>query len=200
MISFRLSRLAPLAAAFCLAAWPAAADDQPRGGDGGPPRILVPAPDANEAYKVVPAPAPGTDGPPGGIYKRVTPLREGEGGQQFMPAAPGRPVEGKRGDDDDLDRAREAIRSAKPVRPSEPPSGSGCLSARDARDAIRSKRAVTLVAAARTARDAWNGEVIDYKLCNVQGLLTYDLTLLNSNGKVVRARIDAGTGKLVTVK
>ena len=42
--------------------------------------------------------------------------------------------------------------------------------------------------------------MIDYKLCSVQGLLTYDLTLLNSDGKVARARIDAGTGKLMTVK
>lgn len=217
MVSFRVFLLAPLCAAAglaaCLAAAPAAAEDPTRG-EGGPPRILVPAPEATEPYKVIPAPAPGTDGPPGGVYRRVTPPRDGEpAAQQYLPAAPNlpaapsRPAEGRRdGDrDDDLERARAAARAARPDEPSNRsesarPSGSGCLSARDARDAIRSKRAVPLVTAARTARDAWSGEVIDYKLCNVQGLLTYDLTLLNSDGKVARARVDAGTGKLITVK
>lgn len=197
MIWFCVTRLAPLALAAGLSAGPAAAQDDVRPGSR-PGTIVVPAPAPGEYYKVVPPGAQG--GPPPGLYKRVTPLREGETppGQveKYMQAAPVRPEDPRKGED----RGPPAERAAAPAKPADLPSGSGCLSASDARRAIGSKRAVKLSDAARAAREAWDGEVIDYKLCNIQGLLTYDLTLLSSDGRVARARVDAGTGKLVNVK
>jgi uncharacterized membrane protein YkoI len=110
-------------------------------------------------------------------------------------------------DDDGLKRAREAAKAADPKQlpavrksaPDEPRSGA-CLSGRDARGAIRAKRAVTLSIAARAARDAWDGELIDYKLCDFGGALAYELTLLNPDGKVARVRVDAANGKLLGVR
>lgn len=112
---------------------------------------------------------------------------------------------------DDLDRARAAARAANPrfeglersralARGGDPTGGIDCLSARDARRAIIAKRAVTLAQAVRTARDAWSGEVIDYRLCTYGGSLAYELTLLNPDGKVARVRIDAADGHLVGVR
>ena len=112
--------------------------------------------------------------------------------------------------DDDLQRARDAARAADPrllgiersresARASDHSGGKDCLSAREARGAITAKRAVTLVQAVRTARTAWDGEVIDYRLCVFDGALAYDLTLLNLEGKVARVRVDAD-GRLLGVR
>lgn len=113
--------------------------------------------------------------------------------------------------DEGLERARAAARAAEPrlqgvererqqSRKSAGRSGgTDCLSAREARNAILSKRAVTLSEALRVAREAWAGEVIDYKLCTFDGSLAYDLTLLNGDGKVARVRI-AADGKLLGVR
>lgn len=113
--------------------------------------------------------------------------------------------------DDDLQRAREAARAADPRllgiersresarTPDHSGGGKDCLSGREARGAITAKRAVTLVQAMRTARTAWEGEVIDYRLCTFDGALAYDLTLLNTEGKVARVRVDAD-GKLLGVR
>jgi uncharacterized membrane protein YkoI len=93
-----------------------------------------------------------------------------------------------------LERAREAARRA------DSSGGADCLSAKEARGAIVAKRAVTLLQASRTARDAWAGELIDYRLCTYDGLLAYELTLLNSDGRVARVRVEAGSGRLVGVR
>lgn len=112
--------------------------------------------------------------------------------------------------DDELDRARAAARAADPrmigleraraAARNATPDGHDCLSARDARTAIAAKRAVNLSRALKTARDAWDGEVIDYKLCTFDGMLAYDLTLLSPEGRVARVRVGAADGKLVGVR
>lgn len=107
--------------------------------------------------------------------------------------------EGKRSRDGDprlsgLEKAREAARKA------DTGGGKDCMSSREARGAIVAKRVVTLSQALRTARDAWNGEVIDYKLCTFDGALAYDLVLLNREGRVARVRVGAADGKLVGVR
>lgn len=117
---------------------------------------------------------------------------------------------GDRDRDDDLDRARAAARAADPrmigleraraAARNASPDGRDCLSAREARTAIMSKRAVNLSRALKTARDAWDGEVIDYKLCTFDGVLAYDLTLLSTEGRVARVRVGAADGKLVGVR
>ncbi|MBB3971950.1 PepSY domain-containing protein [Hansschlegelia beijingensis] len=112
---------------------------------------------------------------------------------------------------DDLDRARAAARAASPwfqglersralARGGDPTGGTDCLSGRDARRAIIAKRAVPLSQAVRSAREAWSGEVIDYRLCTYAGSLAYELTLLNADGKVARVRVDAADGHLLGVR
>ncbi|PZQ16962.1 MAG: hypothetical protein DI565_06115 [Ancylobacter novellus] len=96
--------------------------------------------------------------------------------------------------DEGLERARAAARAA------DPSGGRDCLSAREARGAIAAKRAVSLAQALRTARGAWDGDVIDYKLCTFNGALAYELTLLNDGGRVARVRIEAASGKLMGVR
>jgi len=59
---------------------------------------------------------------------------------------------------------------------------------------------VTLAQAVRSARDAWSGEVIDYRLCTYGESLAYELTLLNTDGKVARVRVDAADGHLLGVR
>ncbi len=112
----------------------------------------------------------------------------------------------------ELERARAAARAADPrlqglekareaARKSQDQNGAkDCLSAKEARSAILAKKAVTLSQALRAARDAWDGEVIDYKLCTFEGVLAYDLTLLNGDGRVARVRVGASDGKLVNVR
>jgi uncharacterized membrane protein YkoI len=113
--------------------------------------------------------------------------------------------------DDEIERARAAARAADPrlqgleraraaARAADSSGGKDCLSAREARGAIRDNRAVTLVKAMRAAREAWDGEVIDYKLCTYDGALAYELTLLNTEGRVARVRVEAANGKLVGVR
>ncbi|MFL1877176.1 PepSY domain-containing protein, partial [Hansschlegelia beijingensis] len=68
------------------------------------------------------------------------------------------------------------------------------------RRAIIAKRAVPLSQAVRSAREAWSGEVIDYRLCTYAGSLAYELTLLNADGKVARVRVDAADGHLLGVR
>ncbi|RXF75439.1 PepSY domain-containing protein [Hansschlegelia zhihuaiae] len=113
--------------------------------------------------------------------------------------------------EDEIERARAAARAADPrlqgleraraaARAADSSGGKDCLSAREARGAIRANRAVTLVKAMRAAREAWDGEVIDYKLCTYDGALAYELTLLNTDGRVARVRVEAANGKLVGVR
>ncbi|MFC3692019.1 PepSY domain-containing protein [Chenggangzhangella methanolivorans] len=151
----------------------------------------------------------------------LAPPGQGPSGPQEPAGAPGKPqdegVEKARAaaksadpeDEEQLDRARAAARAADP-RPdldrardaarAADPGGKDCMSARDARGAIAQKRAVSLSQALRTARGAWDGEVIDYKLCTFDGALAYDLTLLNDDGRVARVRVEAVSGKLVGVR
>jgi hypothetical protein len=160
--------------------------------DRAPPPAVAPPPPSVEAQ----AREPGDANRPGS--------RDDRDGLERARAAARAVGEGE----GDLDRARAAARAAEPPRappPTAPRSpgaigGKDCLSGREARGAISAKRAVTLAQAVRSARDAWDGEVIDYKLCTYDGALAYELTLLNGDGKVARVRVEAVNGKLVGVR
>jgi uncharacterized membrane protein YkoI len=156
------------------------------------------------------APPPAVEPPPPNVEAQARepganrPGRDDREGLERARAAARAAGEGQ----DDLDRARAAARAADPPR-SPPPTaprspgaigGKDCLSGREARGAISDKRAVTLSQAVRSAREAWDGEVIDYKLCTYDGALAYELTLLNGDGKVARVRVEAVNGKLVGVR
>lgn len=151
----------------------------------------------------------------------TVPPGQGESGPRAPEAAPSargdQPHEDERsaariaGEDSDLERARDAARSAPEqdqgldkardaARRADPTGGVDCLSSREARGAILAKRAVTLSQALKAARDAWDGEVIDYRLCTFDGALAYELTLLNTQGRVARVRVNASNGKLVRVR
>ncbi|MET0313203.1 MAG: hypothetical protein ABW275_02300 [Hansschlegelia sp.] len=97
-------------------------------------------------------------------------------------------------DENGLKRARDMVRRA------DSSGGVDCLNAREARRAIVEKRAVTLAQAVRTARDAWPGEVIDYRLCTYDGRIAYELTLLADDGRVARVRVSASDGALLGVR
>lgn len=148
-----------------------------------------------------PMTAPPGQGPSGPVDR---PPPQDDGKAQAAARTPDRET------DAELERARDAARAAEP-RPkgiekareaarAADPGGVDCMSARDARGVIAAKRAVSLSQALRTARGAWDGEVIDYKLCTFDGALAYDLTLLNEDGRVARVRIEAASGKLVGVR
>lgn len=150
-----------------------------------------------------PMTAPPGQGPSGPVDDRPPPRDDGKA--QAAARTPDRET------DEDLERARDAARAAEPrpkglekareaARAADPGGGIDCMSARDARGVIAAKRAVSLSQALRTARGAWDGEVIDYKLCTFDGALAYDLTLLNESGRVARVRVEAASGKLVGVR
>lgn len=149
-------------------------------------------------------PAAAPAGEPAGVR---TPDRSDDAGLERARAAARAADHGS----NDLDRARAAARATdsrfeglekarEAVRTADPGGGVDCLSAREARGAISQKKAIPLAQAVRAARDAWDGEVIDYRLCTYDGRLAYDLTLLNDDGKVARARVEALDGKLVGVR
>jgi hypothetical protein len=70
-----------------------------------------------------------------------------------------------------------------------------CLTREQRRAAIANKQVVPLSAALRAAH-ARRGELISARLCQGPSGLYYLLTLLARDGKVARATVDAGTGKL----
>ena len=76
-----------------------------------------------------------------------------------------------------------------------------CLSASEQRAAIATGQVIPLAAAIRSARGSVRGrgarEVVKARLCRRDGGLVYVLTVLARDGKVSRATIDAGSGRVV---
>ncbi len=76
-----------------------------------------------------------------------------------------------------------------------------CLSAPEQRAAIARGQVIPLAAAIRSARGSVRGggsrEVVKARLCRQDGALVYVLTVLARDGKVSRATIDAGSGRVV---
>jgi uncharacterized membrane protein YkoI len=71
-----------------------------------------------------------------------------------------------------------------------------CLSKQQQRVAIAGHEAVPLSAAMEAARERVPGEVLRARLCREEKGLTYLLTVLARDGKVIRVAIDAGNGKI----
>ncbi len=70
-----------------------------------------------------------------------------------------------------------------------------CLTREERRAAVGAKQVIPLSAALRAAHGR-RGELVSARLCRGQNGLQYLLTLLARDGKVTRATVDAGTGKL----
>jgi hypothetical protein len=79
-----------------------------------------------------------------------------------------------------------------------------CLSAEEQRAAIAAGQAVPLAAAVRSVRGSVRArgarEVVNARLCREASSLVYVLTVLARDGKVSRATIDAGSGRLVDAR
>ncbi len=79
-----------------------------------------------------------------------------------------------------------------------------CLSRAEQRAAIASGQAVRLATAIRAVRGTLRGrgprEVVQARLCRGPNGLVYMLTVLARDGKVTRATVDAGNGRLVEAR
>ena len=76
-----------------------------------------------------------------------------------------------------------------------------CLNRQEQRAAIASGQAIPLAQAIRSVRGSVRArgsrEVVKARLCKQENGLVYVLTVLARDGKVSRATIDAGSGRLV---
>ncbi len=83
-------------------------------------------------------------------------------------------------------------------------AASHCLNKAEQRAAIAHGQAVTLAQAIRGAHLSVRGrgvrEVVQARLCRSPQGLRYVLTVLARDGKVTRATVDAGSGKLVDAR
>jgi uncharacterized membrane protein YkoI len=79
-----------------------------------------------------------------------------------------------------------------------------CLKPAEQRAAIASGQAVRLATAIRSVRGTLRGrgarEVVQARLCRGPNGLVYMLTVLARDGKVTRATVDAGSGRLVDAR
>jgi uncharacterized membrane protein YkoI len=73
-----------------------------------------------------------------------------------------------------------------------------CLSRNEQRAAIAEGRAVPLATASRSMPHRVPSELVRARLCQDNGRLVYQLTVLPRDGKVRRAIVDASTGMLVS--
>ncbi len=71
-----------------------------------------------------------------------------------------------------------------------------CLGPEERRAKIAAHAVIPLAKAIRAAK-VTRREVVRAALCEQSGQLVYVLTMLGRDGKVTRARVDAGTGTLI---
>lgn len=72
-----------------------------------------------------------------------------------------------------------------------------CVSSAETRDLFVANKLVQPFRVMREASKAEQAEAIDIQLCRAQGLLVYDVTLLNRVGRVVHRLINASNGALL---
>ncbi len=77
----------------------------------------------------------------------------------------------------------------------------GCLSPKETREAVAQKLVVAPVAAIRAARAAaGGGRVVRADLCREGGGLSYQIIMLNRDGRVKRVAIDGASGRVGTIR
>jgi hypothetical protein len=74
----------------------------------------------------------------------------------------------------------------------------GCLTTAQQRAAIKSGRAITLARTLSIVRKRAAGDVIRAQLCRERAGLVYVVTVITRNGKVVRVRVNASSGAIIT--
>ncbi len=75
-----------------------------------------------------------------------------------------------------------------------------CLSQQQIRDAIDKKQIKHLAAIKAAVRKVVRGDVVRADVCNGNGGLVYELTILSRTGTVTRAIVDAHTGAVLSDK
>ena len=73
-----------------------------------------------------------------------------------------------------------------------------CLSMSETRDLLTSNDLVKPFRAMREASQIAQAEAIDIQLCRIQGVLVYDVTLLDDDGRVLHKLIGASSGTLLS--
>lgn len=82
----------------------------------------------------------------------------------------------------------------------ERPERAGCLSTGEATEAVASRRAVAAADAIGLARRTVpNADVLRAALCSEPDALVYRITVLRTDGKLVRVTVDAPSGKVKSV-
>lgn len=71
-----------------------------------------------------------------------------------------------------------------------------CLSREESRERIHAERLAEPFGVVRSTAGAMHAEALGAKLCRTNGNLVYEISLLDKNGRVVRATVDAATGRL----
>lgn len=80
-------------------------------------------------------------------------------------------------------------------------SPQGCLSPAETREAVARSEVVPPLVAVEAARAAANGgKVLRARLCRRDGVYMYVITALRRDGRVLRVRVDGGTGKVASVR
>jgi hypothetical protein len=80
------------------------------------------------------------------------------------------------------------------------PAAAGCLSPADMREMVSSKEVIAPVAAIRAARQAApKADVVRANLCRRGEALVYVIMALGRDGRFVRVKIDAASGKVASV-
>ena len=71
-----------------------------------------------------------------------------------------------------------------------------CLTAEEARDVAQTRRVITPERAARIARTSYPGhDVLRALLCRENNGYVYVVTVLTRDGRVIRTRVDANSGR-----
>ena len=78
--------------------------------------------------------------------------------------------------------------------PGDEPQPLACVPASQARELLFQQKLVAPIRAMRQAAMLAGAESIDIQLCRFQGMLVYDVTLLDRDGRVVHRLMSANTG------
>ena len=87
-------------------------------------------------------------------------------------------------------RAAEAEPHASPLKPV-------CLNAAETRDEVKAHKLLEPFAALKFAAQQRKAEALSAKLCHIGDEFIYEITLLHRDGRLTRAEMEAGTGKLL---
>ena len=70
-----------------------------------------------------------------------------------------------------------------------------CFSKTETRERIRSEHLAEPFAIVRSTAGAVHGDALGARLCRDNGVLFYEISVLDRNGRVIRTTVDATTGR-----